>query len=76
MSDNDCNCELVVDNTVDGKDTKEEKTRVVANIMMYHFSRNFFQQGCDNMLWWIGDGGWQESCSFFQDVWPYQGHVC
>ena len=58
----------------DGGD-KEEKTREVANIMMYHFSRNFFQQGCD-MLWWIGDGGWQESCLFFQDVWPYQGHVC
>ena len=39
-----------VDGTVDGKNNKEEKTRVVANIMMYHFSRNFFQQGCD-MLW-------------------------
>ena len=24
-------CELVVDNTVDGKDTKEEKTREVAD---------------------------------------------
>ena len=63
------------DSTVDGKGNKEEKTREVTNIMMYHFSRNFFQQGCD-MLWWIGDGGWQESCLFFQDVWPYQGHVC
>ena len=44
-------CELVGDSTVDGKGNKEEKTREVANIMMYHFSRNFFQQGCDNMLW-------------------------
>ena len=60
----------MVDSTVDGKGNKEEKTREVANIMMYHFSRNFFQQGCD-MLWWIGDGGWQESCLFFQHVWPY-----
>ena len=50
------------DSTVDGKGNKEEE-------------ENFFQQGCD-MLWWIGDGGWQESCLFFQDVWPYQGHVC
>ena len=43
-------CELVGDSTVDGKGNKEEKTREVANIMMYHFSRNFFQQGSD-MLW-------------------------
>ena len=50
------------DSTVDGKGNKEEE-------------ENFFQQGCD-MLWWIGDGGWKESYLFFQDVWPYQGHVC
>ena len=33
-------CELVVDYTVDGKDSKEEKTsetREVADIRMYHF---------------------------------------
>jgi len=40
-------CELVVDSTVDGKGNKEEKTREVANIRMYHFCRNFFQLGCD-----------------------------
>ena len=43
-------CELVVDNTVDGKDTKEEKTREVADTMMYHFSWKFLQLGCD-MQW-------------------------
>ena len=53
------------DSTVDGKGKKAEKTREVANIRMYHLSRNFFQLGCD-MLWWIGDGGWQENCFFFQ----------
>ena len=29
-------CELVVDNTVDGKDNLEEKTREVADIRMNH----------------------------------------
>ena len=29
---------LVDDNTVDGKDNKEKKTRGVSDIMMYHFS--------------------------------------
>ena len=31
-------CELVVDNTVDGKDTKEEKTREVPGIITSHVS--------------------------------------
>ena len=31
-------CELVVDNTVDGKDTKEEKTREVPDIITSHVS--------------------------------------
>ena len=30
-------CELVVDGTVDGKNNKEEKTRDVEDIGMYHF---------------------------------------
>ena len=33
---------FVVDGIVDSKDNKEEKTREVANIWMYHFSWNFF----------------------------------
>ena len=32
-----------VDGTMDGKDNKEEKTREVSNIWMYHFSWNFFR---------------------------------
>ena len=31
-------CELVVDNTVDGKDTKEEKPREVPDIITSHVS--------------------------------------
>ena len=31
-----------VDDTMDGKDNKEEKTREVAKIWMYHFSWIFF----------------------------------
>ena len=31
-----------VDDTMDGKDNREEKTREAANIWMYHFSWNFF----------------------------------
>ena len=31
-----------VDDTMDGKDNKEEKTREVAYICMYHFSWNYF----------------------------------
>ena len=40
--------ELVVDNTVDGKDTKEEKTREVPDIRRYHFSWNLIQ----NRMWY------------------------
>ena len=36
--------------TVDGKDNKEEKTREVADIKMYHCGWNFFQLGHD-VLW-------------------------
>ena len=43
-------CELVVDDTMDGKDNLEEKTVVVADTRMYHFGRNFLQLGHD-MLW-------------------------
>ena len=31
-------CELVVDDTMDGKDNKKEKTREVPDIRMYHIS--------------------------------------
>ena len=31
-------CELVIDNTVDSKDTKEEKTREVPDIITSHVS--------------------------------------
>ena len=31
-------CELVVDNTVDGKDTKEENTREVPDVITSHVS--------------------------------------
>ena len=41
---------MVVDGTVDGKNNKEEKTREVADTMMYHFSWKFLQLGCD-MQW-------------------------
>ena len=43
-------CELVVDETVDSKDNLEEKAKEVADIRMYHFSKNFLQLGRD-MLW-------------------------
>ena len=39
-----------VDDTMDGKDNKEEKTREGVDIRLYHFSLNFLQLGCD-MLW-------------------------
>ena len=45
-----CSCGLVVDGTVDCKGNKEKRTREVADIMMYHFSWNVLQLGCD-MLW-------------------------
>ena len=40
----------MVKGTVVGKDNKEEKTREIADIRMYHFGWNFFQLGSD-MLW-------------------------
>ena len=43
-------CELVMDGTVVGKANKEEKTREVADIRIYHFSWKFLQLGCD-MQW-------------------------
>ena len=39
-----------VDDILDGRDNKEEKTREGVDIRMYHFSLNFLQLGCD-MLW-------------------------
>ena len=42
--------ELVVDETVDSKDNLKEKAREVADIWMYHLSKNFLQLGRD-MLW-------------------------
>ena len=42
---------LVVNDTVDGKDNLEEKTREVSKIRMYHLSWVFPHLGCD-MLWW------------------------
>ena len=42
--------ELEVDETVDSKDNLEEKAREVADIRMYHLSKNFLQLGHD-MLW-------------------------
>ena len=39
-----------VDDTMDGKDNKEEKTREGVDIRLYHFSLNFLQLGYD-MLW-------------------------
>ena len=42
--------ELVVDNTVDGKDNMEEKTSEVADFRRYHFSWNYLQPGSD-MQW-------------------------
>ena len=47
-----CSFGLVVDGTVDGKNNKEEKTREVADTMMYHFSWKFLQLGCDMQWWW------------------------
>ena len=42
--------ELVIYDTVDGKENLEKKTREVTEIRMYHFGWNFIQLGCD-MLW-------------------------
>ena len=46
-------CELVVDNTVDGKDTKEEKTREVADKQNVSLRLNFLQLEY-HMLWLWG----------------------
>ena len=43
-------CELVVDDNVDGKDNEEGKTTEVADIRMYHFGWNFLQLGCDMLV--------------------------
>ena len=46
--------ELVVDNTMDGKDNLEEKTREVADIQMYHYGWNFLQLGSEMLCWrWL-----------------------
>ena len=72
--------ELVVDNTVGSEENLEEKSREVADIRMYHFSRNFLQLGCD-MLWWL----WSTRVFFtfstsltpiyFQQVWPHMKYI-
>ena len=43
-------CEMVVNDTVDGKNNLEEITREVADNRMYHFGKNFLQLRLD-MLW-------------------------
>ena len=43
---------LVVNDTVDGKDNLEEKTREVSKIRMYHLSWVFPHLGCDMLWWW------------------------
>ena len=47
MSDHISQCELVVDDNVDGKDNEEGKTTEVADIRIYHFGWNFLELGCD-----------------------------
>ena len=42
MADHISQCELVVDDNVDGKDNEEGKTTEVADIRIYHFGWNFF----------------------------------
>ena len=45
---------MVVDDTVESKDNKEETTREFADIRMYHFSWNCLQPGCDMLwCWWF-----------------------
>ena len=46
-------CELMVDDTMDGKNNKEKKIRGVADIRIYHFSWNFLWQGCARLWWWM-----------------------
>ena len=43
-------CELVFDDTVDGEENLEEKTREVADIKMHHITRNFLQRGRCGLL--------------------------
>ena len=50
MSDHISICEMVVNDTVDGKNNLEEITREVADNRMYHFGKNFLQLRLD-MLW-------------------------
>ena len=50
MADHISQCELVVDDNVDGKDNEEGKTTEVADIRMYHFGWNFLQLGCDVLV--------------------------
>ena len=57
-------CELVVDETVDSKDNLEEKAKEVADIRMYHFSKNFLRLGRDMLWWW-----WLTSTFFILSTW-------
>ena len=41
---------MVVNNSVDGKDNLEEKTREVTDIRMYHLGWNFLRLGVDIIL--------------------------
>ena len=52
-----CTCELVVDNTVDGKDNMEEKTSEVADIRR------------DMLLWWCTTG--KVFCWFLKHLWQH-----
>ena len=57
-------CELVVDNTVDSKDTKEEKTREVPR--HNHFICITSVEICLNLdVICFGDGGWHQSFFIF-----------
>ena len=44
--------ELVVDDSVHVKENLKEKNKEVADIPMYHISRNFLQLGRDMVCWW------------------------
>ena len=65
--------ELVLDDTVHGKDNLEEKTREDADNRMYYLRLNMFNKDVICCC----DGGWHESFSMFstQHEWP-QVHVC
>ena len=45
MADHISQCELVVDDNVDGKDNEEGKTTEAADIRMHHIRRNFLRRG-------------------------------